>query len=93
MLTHEKIVDAVKKAASIFPLKKAEYFGSYANGVATGKSDLDILVEFMEPAISILTIIELKYYLVKELAIPVDVVHAPIPPSALIEIDRTVKII
>ena len=34
MLTHEKIVEAVIKAVNEFPLTRAEYFGSYADGYA-----------------------------------------------------------
>jgi len=93
MLTHDKIANAVKKAANDFPLTKAMYFGSYADGQATEESDLDLLVEFSEPAISILTIIGLKQYLEEELAIPVDVIHAPLPQGAIIEIGRTVDVI
>ena len=93
MLTHEKIVSAVKKAAGEFPLTKAEYFGSYAEGQATEESDLDLLVEFEEPAISILTIIKLKHYLEEELAKPVDVIHAPLPQGAIIEIGKIVSIL
>ena len=93
MLTHEKIVDAVKKAADEFPLTKAEYFGSYAEGQATEESDLDLLVEFEEPDVSILTVIGLKQYLEDELAKTVDVIHAPLPQGAIIEIEKTVSII
>jgi len=93
MLTHEKIVNAVKKAATKFPLTKAAYFGSYAEKQATEDSDLDLLVEFEEPSISILTVIGLKQYLEEELAISVDVIHAPIPQGAIIRIGRTVNVL
>ena len=93
MLTHEKIVNAVKKAANEFPLTKVEYFGSYAEGQATEESDLDLLVEFREPAISILTIIRLKRYLEEELAKTVDVIHSPLPQGAIIEIRKTVSVL
>ena len=92
MLTHAKIVEAIKKAANEFPLTKAEYFGSYADGCATEDSDLDLLVEFNVPAISILTIIGLKQFLEDELANTVDVIHAPVPDGAIIEIGRTVNV-
>ena len=62
MLTHENIVKAVKKAATEFPLIKAAYFGSYAEQRATEDSDLDLLVEFEQSSISILTIISLKHF-------------------------------
>jgi predicted nucleotidyltransferase len=93
MLTHGMIVQAVKKAADEFPLTKAAYFGSYAEGHATEESDLDLLVEFSEPSVSILTIIGLKQYLEEKLAKPVDVIHAPLPQGAVIEIGKTVGII
>jgi len=93
MLTHEMIVDAVKKAANEFPLTKVSYFGSYAEGVATEDSDLDLLVEFDKSAVSILTIVGLKHMIEDELGIPVDVVHAPIPEGAIIEIGNTVNVL
>jgi predicted nucleotidyltransferase len=93
MLTHEKIVKAVKNAANEFSLTKGEYFGSYANGQASEDSDLDLLVEFVEPSVSILTVIKLKHYLESELAKPVDVIHAPIPEGAVIEIGKTVAVL
>ena len=93
MLTHEKIVEAVEKAASEFPLTKVSYFGSYAEGWATEESDLDLLVEFKESAVSILTIIKLKHYLEKELAKPIDVIHAPIPQGSIIEMGKAVSIL
>ena len=93
MLTHERIVHAVKKAANEFPLIKVDYFGSYADGKATEDSDLDLLVEFTEPAISILSIIKLKHYLEDELDTTVDVIHAPIPDGAIIEVGKTVNVL
>ena len=92
MLTHEKIASAVRKAAREFPLTKASYFGSYADGRATEESDLDLLVEFEEPAVSILTIIGLKHEIEDELGVPVDVIHAPIPKGALITIKNEVLV-
>jgi len=93
MLTHEKIVHAVKKAANEFPIIKVDYFGSYADGKATEDSDLDLLVEFIEPAISILSIIKLKHYLEDELNKTVDVIHAPIPDGAIIDVGKTVNVL
>jgi predicted nucleotidyltransferase len=93
VLTHETIVDAIEKAAKEFTLTKVSYFGSYAEGQATEESDLDLLVEFMEPAISILTIVKLKQYLEGILSKQVDVIHAPLPQGAIIEIGKTVNIL
>lgn len=93
MLTHEKIVVAVKKASARFPLNKASYFGSYAEGSASEDSDLDLLVEFNNPSVSLLTIIGLKHFLEDELSKPVDIVESPIVPGAIIEIGKTVSVL
>jgi predicted nucleotidyltransferase len=93
MLTHAQIETAVKSASSKYPLRKVSYFGSYANGLATEQSDLDLLVEFDKPSVSILTIISLKHYLEDTLGKPVDVIHAPMPKDAIIEIDREVPVL
>ena len=92
MLSHEDICKAVSEVASRFSLKKVSYFGSYAEGKASGESDLDLLVEFARPQVSLLTIAELKHSLEDELNVPVDVIHAPIPEGALIEIDKAVLV-
>jgi predicted nucleotidyltransferase len=92
MLTHETIVDAVTKTAKRFSLKKVSYFGSYAEGKASEKSDLDILVEFLYPNVSLWTIADLKFSLEEELSIRVDVIHAPLPQGAIIKIGKTVPV-
>ena len=93
MLTHEKIVEAVKKAVDEFSLSRVEYFGSYADDWAAEDSDLDLLVEFTEPTISVLTIIGLKHFLEYELIKSVDIVHVPMLEGAIIEIGKTVSIL
>ena len=83
MLTHEQIVQAVEKAATKFPFKKVLYFGSYADGKATEKSDLDVLVEFPKDArISYLDVMDFKQDLENELCISVDVVGLPLTERA-----------
>jgi predicted nucleotidyltransferase len=92
MLTHERIVDAVAKTAARFPLKKVSYFGSYAEGVVTEQSDLDLLVEFAHSNVSLWTIANLKYDLADDLSVPVDVIHAPLPQGTIIKIGKTVPV-
>ncbi len=67
-------------------------FGSYADGTCTEDSDLDLLVEFKKPYVSLFTLSELKSRLEELFGKPVDVLHAPLPDSATIEIEseRTV---
>ncbi|MCL2754967.1 MAG: nucleotidyltransferase domain-containing protein [Oscillospiraceae bacterium] len=92
MLTHDEIKKAVIRVAEAFSLKQASYFGSYANGKQTETSDLDLLVEFHKPAVSLFTLAAIKYDLEDMLKIPVDVIHAPFPNNSLIEIGKTVQV-
>ncbi|MCL2403901.1 MAG: nucleotidyltransferase domain-containing protein [Coriobacteriia bacterium] len=92
MLTHECIVQAVTSIAPRVGATSVSYFGSYADGSATNASDLDLLVEFGERGISLLTLIDFKQQLEDELGIPVDIVHAPIPKDAIIEIGKVIPI-
>jgi predicted nucleotidyltransferase len=82
----------VSEVAARFSLKKVSYFGSYAEGWASEESDLDLLVEFDRPHVSLLTIAGLKHSLEDELQVQVDVIHAPIPEGALIEIGKAVLV-
>ena len=90
LLTHEEICGAVRQVADEFALTKVSYFGSYADGRATEESDLDLLVEFVEEDVDILTICGLGINLEEILRIPVDVIHLPIPKDSILEINNTV---
>jgi predicted nucleotidyltransferase len=92
MLTHEEICKAVSKIATVFPIKHASYFGSYAEGRQTDDSDLDLLIEFQHPAVSLLMLSAIKNDLEDQLKIPVDVIHAPVPQNSLLQIDKVVRI-
>ena len=63
MLTVQQIADGVSVASREYPLRKVELFGSYASGKNTAQSDVDLLVEFMQPRVSLLTINAMKYRL------------------------------
>ena len=92
MPTHEEICWAVAQTAVLFPIRKASYFGSYAEGQQTEKSDLDILVEFHKPAVSLFVLSSVKNNLEDLLKIPVDVIHAPLSGDSFIKINREVQI-
>ena len=85
MLTHDKICSAIAKTAALHPIKRVSYFGSYADNLATSKSDLDLLVEFHKPRISLFVLSAIKLELEDMLNVPVDVIHAPLPNDSLIE--------
>jgi predicted nucleotidyltransferase len=90
MLSHGQICAAIEQVAEEYALTKAHYFGSYADGCATECSDLDLLVEFDQEAVSLLRIIGLKYRLQEMLNIDVDVIHAPVPKDSILDINETV---
>lgn len=92
MLTIEQISGGVSLAAQEYPIKRAELFGSYANGNSREDSDVDLLLEFHTPRVSLLTLNSLKYRLEELLKTGVDVVHGPLDEDSLLEIDRRIPL-
>lgn len=92
MLSLQEIKNAVAAAAQEFPIKKAELFGSYANGSSTPSSDVDLLVEFTTPQVSLLTLNRVKFRLEEILKADVDVVHGPLNEDSMIELDGSVSL-
>jgi len=92
MLTIQQISDGVTLTAREYPIKKAELFGSYANGTNRADSDVDLLLEFNTPHVSLLTLNQVKYRLEELLGTPVDVVHGPLSEESFLEIDRRVPL-
>ena len=88
MLTVQQIADGVHTASQEYPLRKVELFGSFANGKNTPQSDVDLLVEFSQPRVSLLTINALKYRMEELLGTAVDIVHGPLPEDSMLEIDK-----
>ena len=92
MLSLEQIKDGISIIATEYPIKKAELFGSYANGSNRSDSDVDLLVEFTTPQVSLLTINSMKYRLEELLNVDVDVVHGPLSADSMIEVDRRISL-
>ena len=92
MLTHEEICNAVSEIATEFPIKYVSYFGSYAEGRQTDDSDLDLLIEFQLPGVSLFMLSAIKNVLEDLLKISVDVIHAPVPENSLLEIGKVVQV-
>lgn len=92
MLSLQEIIDNMTIVAKEYPIKKAELFGSYANGRNTSDSDVDILLEFTTPRVSLLMINSVKYRLEELLKKNVDVIHGPLPDDSMIEIDKRILI-
>lgn len=92
MLNLDQIKDAISEIARSYPVKTVSLFGSYAENAATENSDVDILVEFLTPSISLFTLLNLKYEIEEKLRKDVDVIHAPIDENALINPTKVIKI-
>ena len=92
MLTIDEIKKTIAEIAPQYNLKKVTLFGSRANGTAKENSDVDLLVEFTTPSISLLKLISLKHMLEEIWNLEVDVIHGPKKESWMIEIDKEIEI-
>lgn len=92
MLSLRQIAAGVAAAAKEYPIVKAELFGSYATGKNSSDSDVDLLVEFSSPQVSLLTLNSLKYKLEELLETDVDLIHGPLPENSMIEIGRRISL-
>lgn len=93
MPTVESIRNTVNSLKADYELRRVSIFGSYADGRATSGSDLDLLVEFDAPAVSLVKLNALKYDLEDALGLPVDVVHAPLPAGSMITVRKVVRVL
>lgn len=91
MITNE-IMDIIKDVAIKYPVKKVSIFGSYANDTANNDSDIDLLVEFLNPYVSLFLLHEIKSEIEERLQKRVDIIHAPIEEDSLITIDKVVNV-
>lgn len=92
MLSVQEIADGVRAVSREYPLRKVELFGSYAEGRSTPQSDVDLLVEFVQPQVSLLTLNGLKYRMEELLGADVDIVHGPLPEGSMITADRRIPL-
>ena len=88
----QEISSCVQRVATEYPIKKCELFGSYAEDRARADSDIDLLIEFASPTVSLLMLNSVKYRLEDLLKTDVDLIHAPLPSGSMIEIGRRVPI-
>ena len=92
MLTIEQIRNAAMLVAKEFNIKRICLFGSYAENRNTEKSDVDLLVEFFIPTVSLFTLVDIKNRLQDILAVEIDIIHAPLPENALISPEKVVEL-
>lgn len=88
MRSLNEIRSAVRAVAPLYAVKRAELFGSYANGTASEKSDVDLLVEFAESPVSLFDICGLQETLSEMLQL--DVVESPLRADSDLAIEERV---
>ena len=93
MPSEEHIRNVIADMKEIYSLRKVSIFGSYAEGRTNEASDLDLLVEFNEPTVSLIRLNDLKYALEDALGLPVDVLHAPLPENSFIKPGKVVNVL
>jgi predicted nucleotidyltransferase len=82
VLTIDQIKAAVQKVAPSYPVKSVQLFGSYAEGLATPDSDVDVLVEFSPRPVGLWDVFGFQNELSETLEIKVDIVHLPLSREA-----------
>lgn len=92
MLTVQQIMDSVNIVSQEFPLRRVDLFGSYANGTNTPQSDVDLLVEFTQPRVSLLMLSGMKYRMEDLLGTDVDIVHGPLSEDSMLEANRRIRL-
>ena len=92
MIDQNVLKNKIKDVAVDYPVKKIVLFGSYAEGRQTEDSDIDLLVEFKTPDISLFILSGLRIDIEESLGMSVDLLHAPLPEDSMIEIGRTVPL-
>lgn len=93
MPMEENIRNVLNSLKARYALRKVSLFGSYAENRATIDSDVDLLVEFDHPVVSLITLNALKYDLEDALGLPVDVIHAPLPAESMIRPGKVVQLL
>jgi uncharacterized protein len=93
MLSEKTIREKVAPIAEKYGVARVDIFGSYANGDATPKSDVDFLVEFSVAVPSIFKVMGFREEVTRSLGVDVDVVTLPLTDPMRIYIDKRVRII
>jgi predicted nucleotidyltransferase len=91
MLTINEIRDAVLVIAPKYPIHSVKLFGSYADGSATDKSDVDIIIYTVRP-FTLFDLIGFQQDLMEHLHTGVDVIEAKSLTESELVIERTVDL-
>lgn len=73
-------------------ISRIELFGSYADGIATASSDIDLLVGFRSSAVSPFPLAKVLDEMESRIGSKVDIVQEPLPADSLLRISKVVPI-
>lgn len=68
----------INEISNKYNLKKVILFGSRANGTNRNDSDIDLMVEYNTPTVSIFTTVGLMQEIEEKFHLPVDIVRYPL---------------
>lgn len=88
-MTNEQIKTILLSFVSKYSITSIILFGSRADGTNSENSDVDLILEFSVP-ISLLTLSQIKIDMEEALGLDVDVIHGPVTPNDIIEINNKV---
>ena len=88
----EDIKSIVEPIAKAYNIKKVDLFGSYATGEKNKKSDVDLLIDFDDPSMSLFKLFRVQREFEKVLGKKVDLVEMPIPKHSFLVIDKVVPL-
>ena len=92
----DRVVEAVGRyngsAGERDRIDRVSLFGSYAEGRASASSDVDLLVSFSSPAVSLISLARALEAMEDSLGVPVDLVQEPLPQGSLLTIGKAVPL-
>ena len=90
-MTNEVIKEKVLSIVEEYPVKRIVLFGSRAEETNRENSDVDLIMEFLEP-ISLFALSDIRLRLEEILGLEVDIIHGPIREGDLIEVGKEIEL-
>lgn len=85
-------VDDYRRCVNSPDIQRISLFGSYAEDRANDDSDVDLLITFSDPIVSLFTLARALEALEGRLDVPVDLVQSPLPADSLLTISKEVPL-
>ena len=90
-MTLNDIKAAVLEVVNDYPISRVALFGSQANGTATEKSDVDLIIEFYNP-VTLITLSKITQRLEELMHTKVGVIHGPVRNTDMFSVDKEIEI-